>query len=480
MDAGGGLPSVPVPELRALGERLRAIGYDSLRLRSRLGRVPDRLTAGVVAAADVRAGDDDLAAAIRFWCLGLPAAEATLSARLEPTGTTALEAAGLVRRAGSSLQAAVRITPALGRLLVHDFDRGDAMAREHVVGIGPASRTLAGLTPRETVERAADIGSGSGVQALAMAGHARTVVATDINPRAGWTTLASAALNGVSVEMRLGDALEPLAGERFDLLVSNPPFVVSPRSELTFRDAPVRGDALCEAIVRAAPSHLTPGGMAVVLVNWVVPQNEPATAGAERWLSGLPVTALLLHHDVLDPVTYAQRWSMLPLDASWQDHRETLDAWVSELRRLGADHVASGAIVLEASEGPSRVQVVPMRRRPMNGGSQVRRMMRAIGRFDGPADPRLPDTRFRLVHGHRIDQRLHYGHGSYQAAAASIELDRTAGVAGTIPARLLEAVFRMDGSARLADLGDTADGSLAETALELFELGFLEIVEPAA
>ena len=480
MDAGGGLPSVPVPELRALGAHLRAMGYDSLRLRSRLGRIPDRLAAGVVAAADVRAGDDHLAAAIRFWGLGLPAHEATLPGQLDSTTLATLEAAGLVRRAGPSLQAAVRITPALGRLLVHDFDRGGVMAREHVVGIGPASRTLAGLTPREQVERAADIGSGSGIQALALTGHARTVVATDISPRAGWTTLASAALNGVSVEMRLGDALGPVAGERFDLLVSNPPFVVSPRSELTFRDAPVRGDAMCAAIVRSVPSHLAPGGMAVLLVNWLVRESEPATAGAERWLAGLPVTALLLHHDVLDPVTYAQRWAMLPLDASWRYHRQTLDAWVNELRRLGAHHIASGAIVLEASDGPSRVRVFRMRRRPVNGGSQVRRMMRAIGRFGGPGDPRLLDARFRLVHGHRIDQRLHYGHGSYQAAPASVELDRTAGVAGSIPARLLEAVFRMDGSARLADLGDTADGSLAETALELFELGFLEIVAPAA
>ena len=445
----------------------------------------------MLASAERRAGRDELGLLIRFWYLGFSIAPHELAAILDGIELADLESADLITRTGSDLAAAVRISPAGEHLLVHDFDRGRQLERSHVLGVSPATRTLAGLTPRAPVLRALDVGTGCGVQALHLAEHAETVVATDISERATWATRASAALNGIdNVDVRLGDGLAPVAGERYDLIVSNPPFVVSPSSELTFRDAGTRGDALSRSLVRGVVDYLEPGGMACLLVNWIVRAGESVTAAAESWLAGLPVRALLLHHEALGPAAYAQRWPLLPTDATLGEHRDATERWVTELERLGARSVASGAVVMERTGGHGVVRVIRMARRPANGGGQVRRMLDAIGRFAGSDDPALGSTRFRLVHGHHIDQRLYYGHASYQAAPARMRLARSAGVEARIPADLLEAVFALDGTSTIGDIGDElalergqsvaeVETALRPVLLELFELGFLEIVDPS-
>ena len=101
---------------------------------------------------------------------------------------------------------------------------------DHVLGISPASTSLAQLTLREPVGSALDLGTGCGVQALHLARHAQRVVATDVNARALAVARFNAALNDVAdvVEVRDGSFFEPVRDERFDLIATNPPFVISP------------------------------------------------------------------------------------------------------------------------------------------------------------------------------------------------------------------------------------------------------------
>jgi methylase of polypeptide subunit release factors len=113
--------------------------------------------------------------------------------------------------------------------VVSDFGsdvRPGPLAPEHVLGIGTASLTLAQATPRSPVGRALDVGTGSGVQALHLGLHAEHVVATDISPRALRLAATTAALSGQKWDLRPGSLLAPVEGERFELVVANPPFVV--------------------------------------------------------------------------------------------------------------------------------------------------------------------------------------------------------------------------------------------------------------
>lgn len=76
-----------------------------------------------------------------------------------------------------------------------------------------------------------DLGTGCGLLAAALAEVARTVVATDVSPRA--VDVATKNLAGLRVEVRPGDLFEPVWGEWFDLIVMNPPYEIGPSDDLT-------------------------------------------------------------------------------------------------------------------------------------------------------------------------------------------------------------------------------------------------------
>ena len=157
---------------------------------------------------------------------------------------------------------------------------------DHVLGISSASTSLAQLTMREPVGRALDLGTGCGVQALHLAGHAGEVVATDVNSRALWMARLNAALNEVEVDVRDGSFFEPVAGERFDLISTNPPFVISPATgeRLVYRDSGLPGDRVVEHIVRRGPDHLANGGWLQVLANWAIVEARPWAERLGPWL----------------------------------------------------------------------------------------------------------------------------------------------------------------------------------------------------
>ena len=135
------------------------------------------------------------------------------------------------------------------------------ISTDYVLGVSPASTSLAQLTLRDPVGSALDLGTGCGVQALHLAQHARHVVATDVNDRALAIARLNAELNDVPFEVRAGSLWDPVEGDRFDLIATNPPFVISPATGdlLTYRDSGLPGDMVGERIVRGAPAHLAEG-----------------------------------------------------------------------------------------------------------------------------------------------------------------------------------------------------------------------------
>jgi release factor glutamine methyltransferase len=128
---------------------------------------------------------------------------------------------------------------------------------------------------REQVEpgmSVADICTGSGVLAVTAAcAGAGSVTAVDVSRRAVLTAWINARLNRVAIRARHGDLFAPLYGERFDLIVSNPPYVPSASDELPARgparawDAGRDGRALLDRICARAPARLRPGGSLLVV-----------------------------------------------------------------------------------------------------------------------------------------------------------------------------------------------------------------------
>ena len=121
-------------------------------------------------------------------------------------------------------------------------------------------------------ERMLEIGGGLGLAAVLAARSGASVVATDILPEAVEAIRANATLNGVVVDARLGDCWEPVAGERFDLVCTNPPQMPTPAGRAR-RDATVTADNggidgwdLLDRVIRGAWGHLRPGGRLVFTI----------------------------------------------------------------------------------------------------------------------------------------------------------------------------------------------------------------------
>ncbi|MGZ6733263.1 MAG: methyltransferase, partial [Nocardioides sp.] len=232
---------------------------------------------------------------------------------------------------------------------------------DHVLGISSASTSLAQLTLRNQVGRSLDLGTGCGVQALHLATHSDQVVATDVNRRALWVTRFNAALNGVAdkIDVRDGSFFEPVAGERFDLIATNPPFVISPATgeRLVYRDSGLPGDRVVEDIVRAAPSLLADGGWCQILANWIISKEMPWDERLAAWMEGNEeqADAFVVQREILDPASYVELWLK---DAGHHpstgaahidDYRHRYETWLDWFERQGIEGVGFGWINLHKS-----------------------------------------------------------------------------------------------------------------------------------
>ena len=258
---------------------------------------------------------------------------------------------------------------------------GRALAPDHVLGVGGAGLTLAGLTPRTPVRTALDLGCGCGIQTLYLLRHAERVVATDISARALAFTAFNAALAGVSVigapnadtgsgseagsdsgagrlELLRGSLLEPVTGRRFDLIVSNPPFVLTPPAVreaglplMEYRDA---GGPVLPALVAGLGEHLEPGAVAVMLGNW---EHRGVGAWSDAVAAWIPeeLDAWVIEREVQDPVEYATMWLRdggLTLERDAGGFETALEAWIDDFEDRGVRGIGFGYLIVHRPRRP--------------------------------------------------------------------------------------------------------------------------------
>ena len=308
-----------------------------------------------------------------LFMLGEPVSAAALETALPRTGVAGALAIGLVVPTQSA-SGEQRYAPAVD-LRPHEAEdahgsvrwwvasdlgelvTGQALAPDHVLGIGRAGLTLAALTPRKPVETALDLGVGCGIQTLYLLRHVRQVVATDISTRALEFTAFNVALAGVDsarVQLRQGNLLEPVAGQRFDLIVSNPPFVITPPSVrqaglplMEYRDA---GGPILPALVRGLEDHLNPDGVAVMLGNWEHREGTSWHTSVNQWI-GKSLDAWIIQREVQDPVEYAAMWLRdggLTPERSSVAFENALAAWQEDFDSRQVSSVGMGYLVFHA------------------------------------------------------------------------------------------------------------------------------------
>ena len=308
-----------------------------------------------------------LATLVRLFLLQTTVARADADRAL-PALVDELAGAGLLIASGGEVRAALDCRPYADddhdRWVVSDLTSGldgqpVRVGHDHVLGVTPASTSLTQITTRRPVGRALDLGTGCGVQSWHLATHAHEVVATDVNARALAVAGFNAALNGVEIDLRDGSLWDPVAGETFDLVTSNPPFVISPATDrrsdrLVYRDSGLPGDQVVEAIIREAPHHLSDGGWCHVVANWAIHQDRPWDERVGAWLAD-DCDTLVVQRDVLDPAAYVELWLKDAGRHGGPGYLEAYDAWLGWFDEQGIAGVGFGWVNLRrrssATEG---------------------------------------------------------------------------------------------------------------------------------
>ncbi len=384
--------------LAQLADALRAVNYSYEGIENLLGEGPfaamarDQIVPGRYRVKTIRedstasVAERNLATVVAFFMLGEELTEKQLNTALGAGAVNLLRAVRLAELSPAetyepTYRAAVDLRP-------HSADDGTdlwvssdlgahqrpgVLRKDHVLGIGQASLSLAQFTERRPVKKALDLGTGCGIQTFHLLDHAEHVTATDISDRALAFTRFNLLLNaqqlglnpenlGEKVTLKQGSLLEPVAGEKFDLVVSNPPFVITPRHEnetaedqYTYRDGGLAGDGIVSTLVTELPKVLNPGARAQMLGNWEIPVSageEAAdwTARLREWV-GENTEAWFIQREVLSPEQYAETWLR---DASENRDPKLFESayldYIRDFASRGVDSVGFGMIWLRAPE----------------------------------------------------------------------------------------------------------------------------------
>lgn len=397
MSTARAVPTLTPEDVARLRDDLGGFTVDTVdglvgeRASRALGR--EQVTPAMVAARD--AGRTATALLTRLFVLGDALTRDEVDAALPRLGAERAARLGLVAPDGDAATAAVELSPhaaADGDTQVdwwiasdpREAMTGAAVHEEHVLGVGGASSMLASVTIRSPVGRVLDLGTGCGIQSLHASLYTEAIVATDISARALayarlTQSLNAPTLRGTAWDLREGSLLEPVEGEAFDLVVSNPPFVITPAGapRFEYRDGGLDGDGVVAALTTQVGAHLNPGGIAQFLGNWEI--RGDWTARLEQWLdaSAVPLDAWVIQRDALDAAEYAETWLRDAGITPERDPARFRAAYESYLRgfdEAGVEAIGFGAVLL---------------RRPMHGSPTLRRLEEHEGQLPSPLGPHL-------------------------------------------------------------------------------------------
>lgn len=476
-----------------LRERLRAVGFNESAVSESLQGRSDR-NVDVAYALRRTAEVSPFHLLLRLFVLGLVLdAEDTRGALSAAVMEGALES-GLIELVPDGVRATACLRPWRELFLVSDFlpSEGEPLPSDFVMsGISASSISLTRLTIRKRVSTALDLGTGAGIHALLAAAHAEQVTATDTNGRALNFASMNARLNGIdNVSFVEGSLFEPVADEKFDLIVSNPPFIISPPSRLTFRTAGLGGDKVSELILQESPSHLNEGGCAVSLISWHHENEEDWSSRPRAWVDGRGCDFWLLRATSEDPLNYAAHSLRQSERIGSSRYAESLDEWLQFYEEQGYGKLALGAAILrKRAVGRHWIQCEDLFGAAVesDAGEQIQRMFSAEDFLsDLPNEEALLDSRIRLHPHHVLEQKLAAAEDGWMSQSLLLKPAHGIEHRAAIDSRVLMFLSRCNGRRTVRELivdvaqNDGTDFAVAASAglplvRRLLRAGFLSI-----
>ncbi|MBI2758074.1 MAG: class I SAM-dependent methyltransferase [Chloroflexi bacterium] len=333
---GGHVPSVPIlspSDLKTLHQVFDSCGYDRELSQQ---------------------NSEGLEVLTSLFARGLSVELEQARRTFHPLDLDRLIASGLLYEEKDELKARFQAQRYGGLIFFSDFFRWET-DKGFVLSIGPAGNYLARLTIRRQVESTLDLGCGCGIQSLLAARHSDKVTATDINPRALALTRLNAELNDIhNIETRQGSYFEPVNGQRFDLIVANLPYVITPEKRLIYRNVDQPGDAGTHKRIKEIPAYLKEGGFAQILINWIHGKSQEPSEPICKTIANQGVDAWLIQNGSKQPDEYAGMWLKQQTQSDLRKFKKTKQDWLRWYQNNHIERIALGAITLRRrSNGPN-------------------------------------------------------------------------------------------------------------------------------
>jgi methylase of polypeptide subunit release factors len=455
------LPPLPAvafaPTVRSV---LDAVGYTDREIIDRLGG-PDLSARERPRLLRATRAGTPLDTLIRLFLLAATSPEDAARGALLPSRLEDWIDAGLLEREPDGVRARYVLFADLEMRLVSDLRR-HSLEPNYVVGLGRSSSLGIRATPRAAVRSVLDLGTGSGGASLLLARHAERVVATDINPRALALAAFNVALNGAAkVELRQGDLFAPVAGQRFDLVVANPPFVIGPRSGLLYRDGGLDGDSFVERIVREAPEYLELGGHCVLTAHWAETTKSAWDDRLAGWARDTACDVLFARMESISPARYAAGWLIESARVDREDYDESWERWVSHLEQREIEAIGSGLIVLRKTNRPARAWFLEsFEDIDQGGGDALVRLLDARALVASASEEELLALRPHVAPGLRLDQGASAGEAGWTIESCFVRRRQGLHLSVRANVPVVSLVSRANGERSVAELA-------AQTANEL-------------
>ena len=295
----------------------------------------------------------------RWFAIGVAVPAETAAQQLPDWVIALLIDSGMLCQAEHQFQPKVMLSP-LGTMLIASDPvlKWEDDPDDLVLWPNPTTEQLFQFTVRKPFRSGLDLGCGCGVHALAAASHCESVVATDLNPRAAEFTSFNARLNGIAnVECATGDAFHPVAGRTFDLIVANPPFFITPGSNLMFCENNLDLDLFCRRLVQEAPQHLNESGFFQMVCEWVEIEGQPWRERVSEWLDSSGCDAWVIRQYTLGASKYGAERAQQRPPASEAAYESFLSGWIAYAHQNKIVAVHGGLIALRKRSGRNWVRI---------------------------------------------------------------------------------------------------------------------------
>jgi SAM-dependent methyltransferase len=401
--------------------------------------------------------DPGLATLIRLFVGELPVEEAACCTALGAALFETLLKADILHRSDSGISCPLALIAIKDVFIVADRARNNPpeLVKHIVMAAGPSSVTLANATPRRHVRKALDIGCGGGVQSLQLAKHVDQVVGVDINERALSLGRFAAQLSGVAnIEFRHSDFFSALEGEKFDLIVANPPFVISPESTSQYRDGGLGGDRVTETVIRKAGAFLEEGGISVTVCEWASLQGTSANERMQQWTEGNGCDVWISYGTPVEPSRYALTW--LQGDQrrlSVVEYSQKYDRWVAHYEALGMQSMQTGLVAMRKRTGENwfYADEAPELMRGQ-WGSTLLMMFDLLDNIKNSSLDQLLDQPYKLAPQARLRHILAQEGTHWGQVTAELLLEEPLNYSGRVDHHIAKLCSRCDGTGTLRQL----------------------------